>query len=107
MQSQIIDFTNAFEKEDITSRDPVFIEIPRYSESDKEKFDAVLRLNKSLDGKSEASRLWYERLLNNLLDSGIVTIKVDPSSFLTTLSVFYIWMVVSFGHVHNMILILP
>ena len=57
LQSQIIDFTNAFAQADIPSGEPVFIGIPRDSKSDGGQGDVVLRLKKIFYGQSKASRL--------------------------------------------------
>ena len=62
LQRQNIDFTNAFAQADIPSGEPVFIELPRDFNSDRVQHDVVLKLKKNLYGKSEASRLWYEKL---------------------------------------------
>ena len=59
LQSQSIDFTNAFSQADIPSGEPFFIEIPRYFKSDGGQDDVVLKLKKSLYGQSKAARLWY------------------------------------------------
>ena len=64
LQSQSIYFTNDFFQVDITSGEPVFVEITRYFKSDGGQCDIVTRLNKILYGKIEAARLWYEKLLN-------------------------------------------
>ena len=57
LQSQIIDFTNAFSQAYITSGETVFIKLTRYFKSFGGQRDVVLRLNKSLYGQSEAARL--------------------------------------------------
>ena len=62
LQSQIIDFTNAFYQPDIPSGEPVFIELPRYFRNDGGQCDVVLRLNKILYGQAKTARLWYEKL---------------------------------------------
>ena len=62
LQSQSIEFTNDFPQADIPSGEPVFIELPRYFNSDGEKGYFVLRLNKSLYGQAKAARLRYENL---------------------------------------------
>ena len=67
LQSQNIDFTNAFAQADIPSGDPVFIELPRDFMSDVGKHDVFLKLKKSLYGQAKAARLWYEKLRNGLL----------------------------------------
>ena len=82
LQSQSVDFTNAFAKADIPSGEPVFIELPRYFKSDEEQGDVVLKLKKSLYGQAEAARLWYEKLRNGLLERGFVMSKVDPWLFM-------------------------
>ena len=64
LQSQSIDFTNAFAQADIPIGEPVFIELPRDFKSDGGQGDVVLRLKKSLYVQAEASRLWYEKLRN-------------------------------------------
>ena len=58
LQSQSIDFTNAFAQADIPIGDPVFIELSRDFKSDGGKHDVVLKLKKSLYGQSEDERLW-------------------------------------------------
>ena len=67
LQSQSIDFTNAFSQADIPSGEPVFIELTRYLKSDGGQHDVVLKFKKSLYGQVEAARLWYEKLRNGLL----------------------------------------
>ena len=66
LQSQSIDFTNAFAQADISSGEPVFIELPRNFKNDGGQHDVVLKLNKSLYGQAEAARPWYEKLRNSL-----------------------------------------
>ena len=83
LQSQSIDFTNAFAQADIPSRYPVFIELLRYFKSDGGQHDVVLKLKKSLYGQAEAARLWYEKLRNGLLERGFVMSKVDPCLFMS------------------------
>ena len=78
LHSQSIDFTNAFAQADITSGEPVFIELPRYFKSDGGQHDVVIKLKKSLYGQAEAAHLWYEKLRNGLLERGFVMRKVDP-----------------------------
>ena len=46
--------------------------------SDGGQHDVVLKLKKSLYGQAEAARVWYENLINGLLESGFVISKVDP-----------------------------
>ena len=62
LQSQSIEFTNAFAQADIPSGEPVFIELPRDFKSDGEQGDVVLRLKKSLYGQAKVACLWYEKL---------------------------------------------
>ena len=50
LQSQSIDFKNAFAQADIPSGEPVFIELPRDLKSDGGQQDVVLKLKKSLYG---------------------------------------------------------
>ena len=52
LQSQSIEFTNAFAQADIPSGEPVFIEFPRDFKSDGGQHDVVLKLNKSLYGQA-------------------------------------------------------
>ena len=61
LQSQIIDFTYSFFQEDISSWDPVFVELPRYFKSDGGQYGAVIRLNESLYVQAKYVRLWYEK----------------------------------------------
>ena len=83
LQSQSIDFTNSFAQADITSGDPVFIELPRDFNSDGGQGDVVIRLKKILYGKAEAARLWYEKLRNGLSERGFVMSKVYPCLFIS------------------------
>ena len=78
LQSQSIDFTNSFVQADIPSGDPFFIGLPKGFKSDGGQHDVVLKLKKSLYVQAEAARLWYEKLINGLLESGFVISKVDP-----------------------------
>ena len=57
LQSQSIDFTNAFAQADIPIGEPVFIELPRDFNSDGGQHDVVLKLKKSLYGQAEAAHL--------------------------------------------------
>ena len=47
LQSQNIDFKNAFAQADIPSGEPVFVELPRHFKSNGGQDDVVLRLKKS------------------------------------------------------------
>ena len=51
LQSQIIDFTNAFAQAYIPSGEPVLIELIRDLNSDEGKCDVDIRLKKSLNGQ--------------------------------------------------------
>ena len=66
LQSNSIDFKNAFAQVDILSGETVFVEPPIYFKSDGGIFYVVIRLNKSLYGQADATRLWYEELQNGL-----------------------------------------
>ena len=92
LQSQSIDFTNSFAQADIPSGYPVFIELPRDLKSDGGQHDVLLKLNKSLYGQAKAARLWYEKLLNGLLERGFVMSKVDHRLFMskTVICVVYV-----------------
>ena len=83
LQSQSIDFTNAFAQEDIPSGEPGLIELPRGFKSDGGQNDVVLKLKKSLYGQAEAACQWYENLQNGLLERGFVISKVDPCLFVS------------------------
>ena len=78
LQSQSIDFTNAFAQEDIPSGEPVFIELPRDFNNDWGQHDVVLKLKKILYGQAEAAHIWYENLQNGLLERVFFMNKVDP-----------------------------
>ena len=93
LQSQIIDFTNAFSQADITSGDTVFIELLGYFNSGGGKCEIVLRLKKSVYGQAEAARLWYEKFRNGLLDRDFVVSKVEPWLFvsITVMCVVYVY----------------
>ena len=92
LHSQSIDFKNDFSQSDITSGESVLIELPRDFNSDGGQCDVVLRLKKSIYGQAEATRLWYEKFQNGLLDCGFVMIKVDPCMFMskTVICVVYV-----------------
>ena len=72
MQSQSIDFTDAFDQEDILSGETVFIELPRDFKSDGGQNDVVLKLRKILNGHAKAALLWYKKLRNGLFERGFV-----------------------------------
>ena len=92
MQSQSIDFTNAFYQSDIPSEEPVFIELPRDFKSYGKQHEVVLKLKKRLYGKSEGARIWYKKLRNGLLERSFVVSKVDPCLFMskTVICVVYV-----------------
>ena len=52
LQSQSIDFTNAFAQADIPSGEPVFIELTRDFKSDEGQNDVVIKLKKSIYGQA-------------------------------------------------------
>ena len=83
LQSQIIDFTNAFCHSDIPSGEPLFIELTRYFKSDVGQYDISLRLKKSIYDQAKSACLWYEKLRNSLLNSGFGVSKVDPCLFIS------------------------
>ena len=83
LQSQSIDFTNAFAQEYITNGEPVFIELPRDFKSDGGQNDVILKLKKILYGQDEAAGLWYEKFRHGLLERGFVMSKVDPCLFVS------------------------
>ena len=64
LQSQSIEFKNAFIQAYITSGEPLFIELPMYFKSDGGQGDVVIRLKKILYCQDEAAHLWYEKLRN-------------------------------------------
>ena len=78
LYTQSIDFRNEFSWADIPIREPVFIQVPRYFNSDGGQCNVFIILNKSLCGQLKATCLWYENLQNRLLDHGFVLIKVYP-----------------------------
>ena len=84
MQIQIIDFTNDFDKEDIPREGPFFIELTSCFNIGIGKFNVVVRLKKILYGQAKYACLWYEKLLNDLLDRSFVVIKADPWLFMYT-----------------------
>ena len=92
LQIRIIDFKNAFYWGDIPGGEPVVIVIPRYLESDRGKFGAVLMLNKSIYVQAKSTRLWYEKLQNGLLYSGFLVSCVDPCLLMskTVISIVYV-----------------
>ena len=78
LQSQIIDFTDAFSQADIASGEIILIELPCDFKSDGGKHHVVLKLKSSLYGQAKAAHLWYEKLRNGLLECSFVMSKVDP-----------------------------
>ena len=91
LQSQSIDFANAFAQADIPSGYPVFIELLRYFKSDGGQHDVVLKLKKSLYVQAETARLCYEKLWNGLLERGFVMSKVDPWLFMSETAIFVVY----------------
>ena len=81
--SQSIDFTHAFAQVDITSGEPLFIEIPRNFKSDGRKFDVFIMLKKNLYGQAKSVRLWYENLQSGLLYRSFVASKVGLCLFIS------------------------
>ena len=57
LQSQSIDFTNAFAQAYIPSGEPVSIELPKYFIIDGGQRNVVLRLKKILYGQAKDARL--------------------------------------------------
>ena len=92
LQSQSIDFTNAFAQADIPIGETFFVELPRYFKSDGVQYDVVLKLKKSLYGQTKSARLWYKKLRNGLLESGFVMIKVDPCLFMSKTVICVVYM---------------
>ena len=92
LQSQSIDFTNAFAQADIPSGEPIFIELPRYFKSDGGQYDVVIKLKTSLYGQDKAARLCHEKLRNGFLGRGFVMSTVDPCLFMseTVICVVYV-----------------
>ena len=78
LQSQSIDFTNAFAQADIPSGNTVLIGTARYFIIDGGQHYFFLILKKSLYGQAKAARLWYEKFRNGLLECGFVVISVYP-----------------------------
>ena len=64
LQSQSIDFTDAFAQADIPSGEKILIELPWDFKSDGGQHDVVLKWKKSLYGQAEAACLWYEKYLS-------------------------------------------
>ena len=92
LQSNIIDFTNAFSQADITNGRSVFIEIPSHFKSDGGKYDVIIRFKKCLYCQDKSSRLWYKKVLNVFLYRGFVVSKVYPWLFMpkTVICVLYV-----------------
>ena len=106
-QSKNIEFTNAFAQADFSIGEPIFIDITRYFKSDGEQCEIVLRSKKIIYGIAKASHLWYEKLHNGLLECGFGVSKVDPCLFMSkNCFVWYMRMIVYFGHVQNLRLIM-
>ena len=77
-QRQVLDFTNDFAQVDIPRGKQLFIELPRYLNSDGEQCGVVLILEKIQYGQAKAAHLWYKILQNGLLYRGFLDIKVNP-----------------------------
>ena len=92
LQSQSIDFKNAFAQVYVPSGEPVFIELYWDFKSYGGQYDVVTRLEKILYGQAKAARLWYEKLQNGLLERGFVMSKVDTYLFMsnTVICVVYV-----------------
>ena len=92
MQSQIINFIDAFAQADIPSGETILIGLPRDFKSNEGQHDGVLKLKKILYGQAEAAHLWYEKLRNSLLERGFVMSKVDTYLFMskTVICVVYV-----------------
>ena len=93
MQSQSIDFTDAFAQTDIPNGETILIEIPWDFKSDGGQHDVVLKLKKILYGQAKFACLWYENLRNGLLEHGFVMSKVNPCLFMykTVVCVVYVY----------------
>ena len=92
LQSQSIDFTNAFARAYIPSGEPVLVQLTRYFKINGGQHDVVLKSNKIIYGQAKAARLWYEKLRNGLLERSFVMSKVDPCLFMskTVICVVYV-----------------
>ena len=91
LQSQIIDFTNAFDQADVPSGAIIFVGITRYFKIDGGPFDIFIRSNKILYGQCEALCLWYENLWNGLLDFCYVVRKVYPFLIISNTVIFVVY----------------
>ena len=80
---------------------------PENFKSDGGQHDVVIKLKKIIYGQAEAARLWYEKLRNDFFGRGFVTSKVDPCLFMSNTVICVVYVDdFSFGHVHNLILII-
>ena len=71
--------------------DPVFIELTIDFKIYGGQGDVVLILKKSIYGQAEATRLWYEKLQNGLLERGFVMSKVDTCVFMSKTVIFFLF----------------
>ena len=62
LQSQIIDFINAFSQVDIPIGESLFVKLTKYLNIYRVKFDVVIILKKNLYGQAKAARIRYEKL---------------------------------------------
>ena len=53
--------------------------------------DVVIRLNKILYVQYEYARLWYEKLIDGLLDSGFVVSEVYPCLFMSNTVIYVVY----------------
>ena len=57
LQSKSIDFTNYFAQEDTPIEEQLLIGLPRYFKSDGGKYVIVIRLKKSIHGKTKSANI--------------------------------------------------
>ena len=82
LHTRSIDFSNAFAQALIPDGKDVYIEVPKgFALTDGH--DCVMKLKNSLYGSMTAHRLWYEKILQGLIDRGFVPSKMDPCLFIS------------------------
>ena len=83
-----IDFSNAFVQAKL--KEPIWIHIPPGFKSTSSE-PTCLRLLKSLYGLTIAPRLWYEKLIEALLEDGFKKSNYDKCFFMKPDMLLFIW----------------
>ena len=81
-KSRQVDFTLAFCQTPLEDDDPLYMELPQYYRpAGTEGRDVVLKMNKSIYGRRDSPKLFYEYLCKGMAKLGFVQSKADPCLF--------------------------